>query len=121
MNSSEILSASYIACHNHGCILAKHHQVPRNRSPLVECCSTRYEVPTSFLSSSASSSPLIVNQPSKTFWEENLKAKQKNAQMVIRNIKIPAEYYIREDPIKTPYFVLNKRNLSNILQKNTVF
>jgi hypothetical protein len=120
--SSQILSTSYIACHNHGCILAKHQQVPRNRNPLVECCSPRSEVPLSFLTSSASSSPLLVNPRLKSSQElknvlkdaEDWRAKRDFSQMIKKNIQIPSNYYISEHDF------VNKRRLSN-QEKRRVF
>ena len=35
-SSGQILSRSYIACHNHSCILWKHQQVPRNRNVALQ-------------------------------------------------------------------------------------
>ena len=127
-SSGQILSSSYVGCQIHGLISTKHHQEPRNRNPLVECCSPRSEVPLSFLSSSASSSPLIVNPRLKGSLElknvlqgtQDWRAKREYqyAQMMKKNIKIPANYYMSTDPRKLPqsatdYNVANKRRPSN--------
>ena len=130
-SSAKLLSPPFVACQNHGCILSKHRQVPRNRSPLVECCSVKHEVPLSLLSSSGSSSPLVVSPRMKESQDlrnvlmeaQELRARREYAQLIRKNMQIPANFYLSTDPrklLQNDYNII-KRKWSNQEQRKQFF
>ena len=93
-HSCQILSPYYHGCHIHGFLSTINHQMPRNRNPLVECCSS---TSLSLLPSSPSSSPLMVKSCAEL--SSVLQgARECHSRREYSKLVMPTRYYTRKSP-----------------------
>ena len=114
------ISVTYLACSNHGCILSQHSLTPRNRRPLVECCyqdhhnlgnNDRDATKDKVYHNGVTRERVYHNDVTTEKSYDTAYTKQRFAEIVRKNMTIPANYYITTNPRDLPPIMVTKRRL----------